>query len=76
MTVAAVDEGILALTRFVSPDPVGWYFGRSSLAVDLLDDYGRLLDPNQGAAAPVRTGGDQIGGAGLTVVPTRTCSAI
>lgn len=72
VTVAAVDEGILALTRFTSPDPVGWYFGRSSLAVDLLDDYGRLLDPNQGAAAPVRTGGDQIGGAGLTVVPTRT----
>ncbi|SDM84061.1 alpha-2-macroglobulin family protein [Maricaulis salignorans] len=72
VTVAAVDEGILALTRFASPDPVGWYFGRSSLAVDLLDDYGRLLDPNQGAAAPVRTGGDQIGGAGLTVVPTRT----
>ena len=72
VTVAAVDEGILALTRFQSPDPVGWYFGRSSLEVDLLDDYGRLLDPNQGAAAAVRTGGDQIGGAGLTVVPTRT----
>ncbi|WP_417496648.1 alpha-2-macroglobulin family protein [Maricaulis sp.] len=72
VTVAAVDEGILALTRFQSPDPVGWYFGRSSLAVELLDDYGRLLDPNQGAAAPVRSGGDQIGGAGLTVVPTRT----
>tara|TARA_R110000868_G_scaffold92734_2_gene257247 strand:+ start:42260 stop:47122 length:4863 start_codon:yes stop_codon:yes gene_type:complete len=72
VTVAAVDEGILALTRFQSPDPVGWYFGRTALNVDLLDDYGRLLDPNQGAAAEVRSGGDQIGGAGLTVVPTRT----
>ncbi len=72
VSVAAVDEGILALTRFASPDPQAWYFGQAALDVDLYDDYGRLLDPNQGAAAPVRQGGDQIGGAGLTVVPTRT----
>ena len=72
VSVAAVDEGILALTRFASPDPQAWYFGQARLDVDLYDDYGRLLDPNQGAAAPVRQGGDQIGGAGLTVVPTRT----
>ena len=72
VTLAAVDEGILALTRFASPDPVDFYFGKTALGVDLLDDYGRLLDPNQGAAAPVRSGGDMIGGAGLTVVPTRT----
>lgn len=72
VSVAAVDEGILALTRFASPDPQAWYFGKAALDVELYDDYGRLLDPNQGAAAPVRQGGDQIGGAGLTVVPTRT----
>jgi len=72
VSVAAVDEGILALTRFASPDPQAWYFGKTALDVDLHDDYGRLLDPNQGAAAPVRQGGDQIGGAGLTVVPTKT----
>lgn len=72
VTVAAVDEGILLLTRFESPDPIDWYFGQRALDVSLYDDYGRLLDPNQGAAAPVRSGGDQIGGAGLTVVPTQT----
>ncbi|MAL11021.1 MAG: alpha-2-macroglobulin [Maricaulis sp.] len=72
LTLAAVDEGILLLTRFQSPDPVEHFFGRKRLAVDMYDDYGRLLDPNQGAAAEVRSGGDQIGGAGLTVVPTRT----
>ena len=72
LTLAAVDEGILALTRFQSPDPVDHFFGQYRLGVDLMDDYGRLLDPNQGAAAPVRQGGDQIGGAGLSVVPTRT----
>ncbi|MGV6819128.1 MAG: alpha-2-macroglobulin family protein [Parvularcula sp.] len=72
MTIAAVDEGILQLTNFQSPDPAEWFFGRRYLGVSLYDDYGRLLDPNQGLAAPVRSGGDQIGGAGLTVVPTKT----
>lgn len=72
VTLAAVDEGILLLTNFQSPDPAGWFFGKTRLGIDLLDDYGRLLDPNQGAAAPVRSGGDQIGGAGLSVVPTKT----
>jgi len=72
VTVAAVDEGILLLTNFRSPSPEDWFFGQTQLGVDLLDDYGRVLDPNQGAAAPVRSGGDQIGAAGLSVVPTRT----
>ncbi len=72
VTVAAVDEGILQLTRFQSPDPADYFFGKRRLGVELRDDYGRLLDPNQGAAAEVRQGGDQIGGAGLTVVPTKT----
>ncbi|XBQ17559.1 MAG: alpha-2-macroglobulin [Oceanicaulis sp.] len=72
MTLAAVDEGVLLLTRHQSPDPVDFIFGKERLGVDLLDDYGRVLDPNQGAAAQMRSGGDQIGGAGLSVVPTET----
>lgn len=72
MTLAAVDEGVLLLTRHQSPDPVDFIFGKERLGVDLLDDYGRVLDPNLGAAAALRSGGDQIGGAGLTVVPTQT----
>lgn len=72
MTLAAVDEGVLLLTRHGSPDPVDFIFGKERLGVDLLDDYGRVLDPNLGAAAALRSGGDQIGGAGLSVVPTKT----
>ena len=72
VTLAAVDEGVLRLTKFESPDPTEWFFGRRALGVELRDDYGRLLDPNQGAAAPVRVGGDQLGGEGLSVVPTKT----
>ena len=70
--IVAVDEGILALTRHQTPDPAAYFFGKRRLGVELRDDYGRLLDPNQGAAGNIRQGGDQIGGAGLTVVPTQS----
>ena len=72
ISVAVVDQGILNLTKFASPDPVAWYFGKRALAVDYNDDYGRLLDPNLGAPAPLEYGGDQIGGEGLTTTPIRT----
>ncbi|WP_425409290.1 alpha-2-macroglobulin family protein [Hyphococcus sp.] len=70
MTLAAVDEGILRLTKFESPDPVDYYYGKKRLGVSIHDDYGRILDANLGAAA--RFGGDGIGGEGLTVVPTKS----
>ncbi len=72
VTLAAVDEGILQLTKFQSPDPKEHYFGRRALGVGIRDDYGRLLNPNLGAAATPRQGGDSLGGEGLTVVPTKT----
>lgn len=70
LTIAAVDEGILRLTKFVSPDPVDYFYGKKRLGVDVRDDYGRILDANLGAAA--RFGGDQLGGEGLTVVPVKS----
>jgi len=72
VTLAAVDEGILQITRFKSPDPVGWYFGKRALSLNLRDDYGRLLDPNLGAPANVNFGAGEGGGEGLTVAPIRT----
>ena len=72
VTLAAVDEGILRLTKQDSPDPVGWYFGKRALTLDYRDDYGRLLDPNLGAPASVNFGGDELGGEGLTITPIKT----
>ncbi len=71
VTLAAVDEGILQLTRFITPDPVGFLFGKRALGIAMRDDYGKLLD---GSADPGQiSGGDEgIGGAGLPVVSTRT----
>ncbi len=72
VTVAAVDEGILRITKQANPDPVKWYFGKRALTLDYRDDYGRLLDPNLGAPAALNYGADEIGGQGLSVVPIKT----
>ena len=76
VAIAMVDEGILGITRYQSPNPLDYFFGRRALGVDLRDDYGRLLNPNLGAPATARQGGDSIGGEGLTVVPTRTVAIV
>ncbi len=76
LTLAAVDEGILGLTKFQSPDPTKFYFGRKALGVGVRDDYGRLLNANLGAPSIPKQGGDSLGGEGLTVVPTKNRRAV
>lgn len=71
ISLAAVDEGILALTGFESPDAPAAFFSKKAFALDIHDDYSRILNPYL-ANGPTRNGGDSIGGAGLTVVPTKT----
>jgi uncharacterized protein YfaS (alpha-2-macroglobulin family) len=43
VTMAAVDEGILQLTDFQSPDAHGYFFGKKRLAVETHDIYGVVL---------------------------------
>jgi len=72
VTLAAVDEGILQLTRFKTPDPAGYYFGKRRLGIAMRDDYGRLLDTRADDLGRIRTGGDSGDIGGLDIVPTRT----
>jgi len=58
VTVAAVDVGILNLTRFESPDPSKFFFGQRQIGHDLRDLYGYLIDGMQGVRGAIRTGGD------------------
>lgn len=58
VAVAAVDLGILNLTNFKVPDPDGWYFGQRQLGMEIRDLYGSLIDPTQGLAGAMRSGGD------------------
>ncbi|HEX3674175.1 MAG TPA: alpha-2-macroglobulin [Rhizomicrobium sp.] len=72
VTLAAVDEGILQLTDFQSPDPVSYYFGKRKLGVGMHDDYGRLIRPVKAPIGSMREGGDSFSSRPLAVVPTQT----
>ena len=75
VTLAAVDEGVLQLTKFSTPDPISFLFGKLSLGLDIRDQYGDLLDGSAGAGA-VHEGGDSgaLGGPGLAVESTQVVS--
>jgi uncharacterized protein YfaS (alpha-2-macroglobulin family) len=61
LTVAAVDEGILQLTDFKTPDPIGHYFGKRRLGLEIRDLYGQLIDGKEGKRGDIREGGDDAG---------------
>lgn len=58
VTLAAVDEGILQLTDFATPDPLDHYFGKRRLGVEIRDLYGQLIDGKEGKRGIIRSGGD------------------
>ncbi len=74
ITIAAVDEGILALTRFKSPKPEQHYLARRQLGVDVRDLYGQLITPAAGMAGTLREGGDAAleNATGVTTRSTKT----
>lgn len=71
VSLAAVDEGILRLTNFVSPDPSEHFLGRRVLGLDIRDDWGRLIAPPDGEATLLRQGGDE-GSFALPDIPQKT----
>ena len=56
VTLAAVDEGILSLTNFQTPDPLGHFFGKRMLGVGIHDDWARLLAPAGAANTILKQG--------------------
>lgn len=71
VTIAAIDEGVLQLTDFATPDPVKYFYGKRRLGIDIRDDYGRLIETTRYQVGELRTGGDSFGGRGLAVVPQK-----
>ena len=57
LTLAAVDEGVLQLTNFQSPDPLAHFFGRRALGVDIHDQWARILRPTEGTPTLLHEGG-------------------
>jgi uncharacterized protein YfaS (alpha-2-macroglobulin family) len=71
LTMAVVDEGILRLTRFASPDPAAHFLAQRRLGLDIRDDWGRLIAPGDGEATLLKQGGDD-DGSPLPDIPIRT----
>ena len=71
VSLAAVDEGILSLTGFRTPDPLSHYFGQRSLGVGIHDDWARLLTPAGDANTILRqgAGGDVDMNGATTTIP-------
>ncbi len=79
VTVAAVDVGILNLTRFESPDAGRYFFGQRQLGHELRDLYGYLIDGMQGVRGAIRSGGDaapQLDGEAPTQEPLARYSGV
>lgn len=57
VTLAAVDEGVLQLTAFDTPDPANHFYGKRRLGVAMRDVYGRLIDGKTDRRGAVRSGG-------------------
>ncbi|MDE1148586.1 MAG: alpha-2-macroglobulin [Azospirillaceae bacterium] len=52
LVLSAVDQGVLDLTGYKTPDPEGWFYGQRQLGVDIHDVYGRLTAPHGAPSAP------------------------
>jgi uncharacterized protein YfaS (alpha-2-macroglobulin family) len=61
ITVAAVDLGILNLTRFESPAPEKWFNAQLKLGYEVRDFYGRLIDGMRSERGKLQSGGDGSG---------------
>lgn len=80
LTVAAVDVGILNLTRYEAPRPGDYFFGQRRLGTEIRDLYGYLIDGMQGTRGQIRSGGDagapQLEGAPPTQEPLARYSGV
>ena len=58
VTLAAVDLGILNLTRFQTPAPENWFYAQRRMGLEIRDFYGRLIDGMRAERGTLRSGGD------------------
>jgi len=69
VAVAAVDVGILNLTRYQVPAPEKHFYAQRKLGVEVRDFYGRLIDGMRAERGKARSGGDAMESAGLQGSP-------
>lgn len=60
LMLAIVDEGVMGLTNFKTPDPIEYFFGQRRLGLEMHDAYGYLIDPIDADIMDMRSGGDAL----------------
>ena len=60
-TIAVVDEGLLDLTNFKTPQPWNYFYAREALGVKTWDMYKYVINANSGEMAGLLFGGDEEG---------------
>jgi len=58
LTLAAVDVGVLNISRFSTPDPFAGFFAQRRYSVVVRDSYGDLINAGDGELASLEFGGD------------------
>lgn len=58
VVLAAVDDGVLGMTDYKSPNPSAWYLGQRWLNLSSYDIYASLIDSSNAARGEMREGGD------------------
>ncbi len=61
VVVAAVDLGILNLTKYETPAPEAWFNAQQKLGFEIRDFYGRLIDGMRADRGKLKSGGDGSG---------------
>ncbi len=74
--IAAVDDAVLGMTGYETPDPLGYVMAQRKLGYEIRDTYGRLIDPRDAPRGVLKTGGDGVAGldTSLSVRSTRIVS--
>jgi alpha-2-macroglobulin len=75
-TVAVIDEAVLQLTDFKTPDPFEYFFEQTKLAYVYRDSYGQLINPFGARPGDFKVGGDGSERGALKNLPARTFKTI
>jgi uncharacterized protein YfaS (alpha-2-macroglobulin family) len=76
VAVAAVDEALLQLTEYKSPNPFDYIFAQTSLAYTVRDSYGQLINPFGAKPGVFTVGGDGMSASALKKLAVRTFKTV
>lgn len=71
MAVAVVDEAILSLVGYKTPDPFAHFFGQKQLPYEVRDSYGLLINPYGTRPGSFEVGGDSFSSRALAELSAR-----